>query len=141
MADEIKPEPEVLYPGEGKPTYVRLPLEGGGIALIDAEDEELVRSLGRWTSTPPPWSWWSIGGRKYEYRRNNRGSWFDWSSHSRVAYICFLEEGATMFGGTTVYLHELVMGAREGQEVYPANGNGLDCRKRNLRIRVQQKSK
>jgi len=118
--------------------FVRVPLEGGGSALIDADDEELVRSLGEWSRTGPGWSCYSKysddGKKSYEFRRH--GNYWDWHSHTHVAYSYIpLGEGEPMSGGTRVYLHELVMGAREGQEVYPANGNGLDCRKINLRIR------
>src|SRR5258708_3779911 len=112
------------HTAKDSPEFIRLPLEGGGLALIDEDDEELVRSLGEWSSTGPNWSWYSDGGRGYELRRNRRSNWHDWHAHSRVAFI-YMPEG----GGTTVYLHDLIMGAREGQEVYPANGDGLDCRK------------
>ena len=118
--------------------YVRLSLEGGGVALIDAEDEELVLSLGQWSTDGPCWSWLSNGGTSYELRRDRRGNYWDWRTHTKVASI-YMPEGT--MGGTTIYLHELVMGARADQEVYPANGNGLDCRKSNLRIRSKVKMK
>jgi hypothetical protein len=120
---------------------VRLPLEGGGIALIDAEDEELVLSLGKWERTSPNWSWWSIGGREYElHYSGRRRDYWHWGSHTKVAYyhIPPAEGEPLSSGGTTVYLHDLVMGARDDQEVFPANGDGLDCRKSNLRIRPKK---
>jgi hypothetical protein len=39
----------------------------------------------------------------------------------------------------TIYLHDLIMGAGADEEAVPSNGDGLDCRKSNLRIRKKQK--
>jgi hypothetical protein len=97
--------------------------------------------VGEWSSEGAScWSWWSIGGRSYELRRDRRGNYWDWRTHTKVAVHRPNQEHAVTWSDRTpeVYLHELVMGARADQEVYPANGNGLDCRKSNLRIRPRR---
>jgi hypothetical protein len=37
-------------------------------------------------------------------------------------------------GGKAIYLHRLIMNAKNGEHVDHVNGNGLDCRKENMRI-------
>src|SRR5579863_4218947 len=97
------------------PPFVRVPLEGEAqlrpwlyvngkcwSALIDAEDEELVQSLGPW--------------------HVQEGS----PSRRRGLCACNHREGAS------IYLHDLIMGAGGGERVWALNDDLLDCRKRNL---------
>jgi hypothetical protein len=116
--------------------FVRIPLEGEAVspgtnllrkfsAKIDPEDEELVRSLGPWSVGGPDW-----------------GSFYDWRTHTPYAYSRRpVDPAAAGAPGlvTTIYLHDLVMGTGADEDAFPANGDGLDCRKSNLRIRKRQK--
>jgi hypothetical protein len=123
--------------------FVRIPLEGEAVspgtfllrkfsAKIDPEDEELVRSLGPWFVGGPDW-----------------GSYYDWRTRTPYAYSRRPVEGVdpTDFAAgvrgavTTIYLHDLVMGTGADEDAFPANGDGLDCRKSNLRIRKRRQKK
>lgn len=115
---------------------VRIPIEGQAYdpstcrlrtytARIDAEDEELVRILGPW-----------------ELQGQAKLGYHDWRSHTPRAYTLGSMEGVHpdelfrhRIGAPRLYLHDLIMGVGAGEEAFPANGDGLDCRKSNLRLR------
>jgi hypothetical protein len=114
-------------PADSKP-FVYLPLvgaragEAGGFAMIDAEDEELVKSLGPWYRAD------LLSGEHWKPAVRNQ----------------WLVEGDPVHSWT--WLHNFVMGISDKHvapsaevEVYAVNGYWLDCRKSNLGI--QEKSK
>jgi hypothetical protein len=111
--------------------FVRIPLEGEaespglvGVlrkfsALVDAEDAELVRSLGPWNVANSP------------YKRRHR-----LSAYSRGPEPGERPTLDTVFHPRPlIYLHDLVMGAGPGEKVWALNDDLLDCRKSNLRMR------
>ena len=53
---------------------------------------------------------------------NRKTTWYAGSSHGRF------------FGGKGLYLHRVLMEPAEGQHVDHINGNGLDCRRENMRL-------
>jgi hypothetical protein len=108
--------------------FVRIPLEGEAespglwyvlrrfSALIDAEDEELVRSLGPWRVEDGVRRGQSL--RAYTYGP-------DWTPPT--GWI------PPFLRARPMYLHDLVMGAGAGEKVWALNEDLLDCRKSNLR--------
>ena len=109
--------------------FVLIALEGGGSVKIDAEDEELVRSLGPWHRTE------LLSDRRWKPAARNQ--------------IPVEGEPRQLATGRCVppvpawaWLHNLVKGVPdkhvapgEEWEVYPLDGWWLNCRKDNLDIR------
>ena len=54
-----------------------------------------------------------------------------------VGKLCYAARGEN---GTTTYLHADILGKRKGYEIDHINGNGLDCRKENLRHVTHQEN-
>jgi hypothetical protein len=90
-----------------------IPLTGGGVALVDDEDFDRVSG--------------------YRWQRQ---------SHAHTSYAkapVYLggkgsRDDKSGYKGTCVSLHRIVMNAQKGQLIDHVNGNGLDCRKENLRF-------
>jgi HNH endonuclease len=62
---------------------------------------------------------------------------YSWQAHPR-RNITYARRNSYSNGKATVYyLHRQIMGEPEGFQVDHKNGNGLDCRKENLRVRTQ----
>lgn len=87
------------------PSSVEIPLSQGKIAIVDAEDYELVRGY-TWCATHK-------GNNFYAVTHTSRAG--GKKSHS-------------------VYLHRLLMNPPRGQEVDHINGDSLDNRRCNLRL-------
>jgi hypothetical protein len=107
-----------------KTSSIQIPLADGGTAIVDAQDEELVRSLGPWY--------------RAEIHVNN-----EWTP---AAFNSKPLKGERAYSWT--WLHNLVMNAADKHlapsirwEVYPANGSWLDCRRSNLRIRPKRRGR
>jgi hypothetical protein len=92
------------------PSIIRVPLGHGYYALIDAADASLVVQY-RW-------------GRMKTGRKTYAVSW------SKDA------DGKTV----NTLLHVLLMNPPEGMEVDHRNGDGLDCRRENMRICTEQEN-
>ncbi len=85
---------------------IEIPLSGTCAAMIDEEDEELVKQHGPWRALRQPHTSYAI---------------------ARLPSI----EGKQQ----TLYMHRLVMHARPGQVVMHADRNGLNNTRDNLRVR------
>lgn len=88
-----------------KVPYVFVPLSGGQVAIIDAEDAERVLPH-KWSIICPK------GSAVYAQGRVTEGP------------------GAKVVR----YLHRYIMQAPKGMQVDHINNNGLDCRKANMRL-------
>lgn len=88
--------------------YTRIPLSQGKFALIDAEDAERVLAF-KWSALCPA-------------RARRQPKWYavrqDYSGPRQ----------------RMIYLHRFIMDAPHGVEVDHKDGNGLDCRRANLRL-------
>jgi hypothetical protein len=119
MDQPSQPVPSVEIPLEGVPLELEgIVLEGTTSiysAKVDAEDEEWVRTLG-------PWYIRDVEGWRLDKD--------DWRSRSWQAYTYGPDEP-----DHCVHLHDFIMGPGGGEEAFPVNGDGLDCRRSNLRIR------
>jgi hypothetical protein len=90
-----------------------IPLAAGGVVLVDDADYEWAQHLS-----------WSLRG-------GNRGK-----PLSRYAGRTVVVDGKR----TTRYLHREIAGALPGQQVDHINGDGLDCRRENLRFVTQSQN-
>jgi hypothetical protein len=84
---------------------VEIKLTQNKIAIIDDEDLELVKD----------YKWCAMKTRNTYYA---------------IAYI----KGSGKKNSKRMLLHRLVLGANTGQQIDHINGDGLDCRKENLRF-------
>lgn len=92
------------------PAVMILPLTRGMIALIDAEDAELV-SQHRWSAAAR--------------HSKNCERWYATANLGR---------------GKGIYLHRLIADAPKGVEVDHQDGDGLNCRRYNLRHATHQEN-
>lgn len=104
---------------EGEAPHPRLPAHYlvKHHAVIDADKEELVRSLGPWhVRKGCPSDRWSLCACTWgpEEPKNDLKPW-----GSRT--------------GSLMYLHNLIVTPDEGEKVWALNGDLLDCRSQNLR--------
>jgi len=90
--------------------FVRVPLFGGHYSIIDKEDAELVLTM----------NWWRYA--------------------SPATYYAISSKYLGDYKNTTIRLHRFILGAKEGEVVDHKNGNGLDNRRRNLRICTQKQN-
>lgn len=109
FASETAPEPPYgyLYSYNGNPALVGIPLGHGKFAVIDYADIPLVSEFQ-----------WSLLGK------------------TKLRRVAYAKRTVVDFSGkqTTAYMHRVIMGAGQKQEVDHINRNGLDNRRENLRL-------
>jgi hypothetical protein len=90
-----------------------IPLTQGLFTLVDDEDYPLVNQ----------WKW---------FARRDRNTYYAIRTARRGPAEQLVQE--------TIYLHRLIVGANDGQQVDHANRNGLDNRRTNLRVATLQQN-
>lgn len=95
--------------GKMRKRFKHVPLYDGGQALVDLKDYFLACSF----------KWYRQHGRYTSYARANGK----------------MKNGIK---GPPIYLHRVIMAAKKGTEVDHKNGNGLDCRRSNMKVTTRR---